>query len=155
MLFYLYGDCSSALVSRSSDEAGMLHPAGPAEEHPLYRFFLPYIALLPNYSATSPACRPTRMLNTTWQLDDLAGNGSYINYQVPIADAVGDLQRLRQGMGRDRKVWFAGEHTSPAEESGTATGAYLAGQAVAQTVLEMLGKKLDGEVGGEEDTARG
>lgn len=145
LLFYLYGDCSRVLVSQSvpiatslsSSDRPPLHPCAPASSHPLYDFFMPYISLLPNYSPRSPSCTPTRILNTTWQLDDLAGNGSYVNFQVPVADAAEDMRCLRQAMGDDRKLWFAGENTSPPEESGTATGAYLSGEAVARTILDM------------------
>lgn len=147
LLFYIYGDCSQALIALSCPSSPSnhpphhqtLHPGGPGTLHPLYPFFLPYIALLPHYSPDSPACVPSRILNTTWQLDDLAGNGSYVNFQVPIADAAGDVLCMRDGMGATRKVWFAGEHTSPFEECGTATGAFLAGEETGGRVLKMLG----------------
>lgn len=146
LLFYLYGDCSQALIALSSPSPSnhdpyhqTLHPSGPGTSHPLYPFFLPYIALLPHYSPTSTACVPSRILNTTWQLDDLAGNGSYVNFQVPVAEAAEDVRCMREGMGSTRKVWFAGEHTSPFEECGTATGAFLAGEEVGGRVLKILG----------------
>ncbi|KAI9805504.1 MAG: hypothetical protein M1825_000755 [Sarcosagium campestre] len=166
LLFYLYGDCAQHVVNLSvatatvataapaaapaapaapahaDGEGGStltLHPSGPGTTHPLYPFFAPYIAKLPNYKPDAPDCVPTRILNTTWQLDELAGNGSYINYQVPIEDAEADMRCLRDGVGAKRKVWFAGEHTSPPEESGTATGAYLAGEEVAGRILKIRG----------------
>ncbi|MCJ1464560.1 hypothetical protein MMC07_003173 [Pseudocyphellaria aurata] len=146
LLFYLYGDCSQSLVALSSPSPSnhqthhpILHPSSAGTSHPLYPFFLPYIALLPHYSPTSPACVPSRILNTTWQLDALAGNGSYVNFQVPVKDAAGDVRCMREGMGATRKVWLAGEHTSPFEECGTATGAFLAGEEVGERILKMLG----------------
>ena len=62
-----------------------------------------------------------------------------MNFQVPIADAAGDVRCMREGMGARRKIWLAGEHTSPFEECGTATGAYLAGEEVAKRILEING----------------
>lgn len=62
-----------------------------------------------------------------------------MNFQVPIADAAGDVRCMREAMGPRRKIWFAGEHTSPFEECGTATGAYLAGEEVGGRILEVNG----------------
>jgi hypothetical protein len=38
----------------------------------------------------------------------------------------------------ERGVWFAGEHTAPVTEMGTVTGAYLAGEAIARRLVDML-----------------
>jgi hypothetical protein len=62
-----------------------------------------------------------------------------MNFQVPIADAAGDVRCMREGMGATRKIWLAGEHTSPFEECGTATGAYLAGEEVGYRILKFWG----------------
>ncbi|KAI9674530.1 MAG: hypothetical protein M1817_001868 [Caeruleum heppii] len=139
LLFYLYGDCSHYLVKLAESAPTASSTDSDATKHPLYPFFARYIALLPHYSAVSPDCRPTAILNTAWLLDPLAGYGSYVNFQVGVEDAVADMECMREATGATRKVWFAGEHTSPFEECGTATGAYLAGEAVGKDILRIRG----------------
>ncbi len=56
-----------------------------------------------------------------------------------MQDASGDVRALREGMGVERGVWFAGEHTAPFEECGTATGAFLAGEGVGGRILRKWG----------------
>jgi len=74
------------------------------------------------------------------QKDELSGYGSYSNFQVGITDADGDVQSMRHGVP-ERRLWFAGEHTAPFDECGTAAGAYLSGEGVAHRILETYGIK--------------
>ena len=46
---------------------------------------------------------------------------------------------LRAGVGADRGVWFAGEHTAPFVAVGTTTGAYWSGERAAGQVCERYG----------------
>lgn len=57
-----------------------------------------------------------------------------------VKDAAGDVKAIREGVP-DRRLWFAGEHTSPFEELGTVAGAYLSGEGVALGILEGYGVK--------------
>ena len=56
-----------------------------------------------------------------------------------MTEAGRDVEVLRQGFPESR-LWFAGEHTAPFEEMGTATGAYLSGERAARQVVEVLGR---------------
>ena len=47
---------------------------------------------------------------------------------------------MRHGVP-ERRLWFAGEHTAPFDECGTAAGAYLSGEGVAHRILETYGIK--------------
>lgn len=78
-------------------------------------------------------------MNTAWQFDELAGNGSYCNFQVGIKEADKDVEAIRHGVP-ERRLWFAGEHTAPFEELGTAAGAYMSGEAVALRIIELNSK---------------
>lgn len=132
LLFYTYGDLSLHLTT-------LCNSLSPEGAHPhLVEFFKPYFSLFPNYDTANPACVPEASLATNWQNDELAGNGSYINIQVGAEDAEGDLAVLRHGCP-ERRLWLAGEHCSPREELGTATGAYLSGEAVAGRILREYG----------------
>ena len=55
-----------------------------------------------------------------------------------MEDADGDVEAMRHG-APERRLWFAGEHTAPFEELGTAAGAYLSGEGVAYRILEVHG----------------
>jgi hypothetical protein len=55
-----------------------------------------------------------------------------------MTDAVGDMEAMRHGVP-ERRLWFAGEHTAPFDECGTAAGAYLSGEGVANRILEVYG----------------
>jgi len=57
---------------------------------------------------------------------------------VGVEDADGDVEAMRNG-APERRLWFAGEHTAPFEELGTAAGAYLSGEGVAYRILEVYG----------------
>lgn len=78
-------------------------------------------------------------MSTEWQKDELSGYGSYCNFQVGIKEADEDVKAIRNGCP-DRRLWFAGEHTAPFEELGTAAGAYMSGEAVGKRILEMYKK---------------
>jgi hypothetical protein len=113
----------------------------------LDEFFKPYYALLLGYKEGAEECRPRRILATNWQNDDLAGNGSYMNFQVSEGNwqkggkgvkLEEDLRILRWGIP-ERGVWFAGEHTAPFVGLGTLTGAYWSGEAAAVRVLRVRG----------------
>ena len=76
---------------------------------------MPYISLLPNYSASNPDCEIKAILSTEWQKDELSGYGSYCNFQVGAKDASGDVEAMRRGVP-ERRLWFAGEHCAPFDE---------------------------------------
>ena len=114
----------------------------PAEHHALLNsFFYPYYSLLPNFDNQKPECKPKAILSTEWQKDELSGFGSYCNFQVGIKEADKDVKAMRDGVP-ERRLWFAGEHTSPFEELGTAAGAYLSGEGVAVRISGVYGKDV-------------
>jgi hypothetical protein len=99
-------------------------------------FFKPYYALLPGYKEGKEECRPRKILATNWQNDDLAGNGSHMNFQVSEGNLQKggegvrleeDLRILRWGIP-ERGVWFAGEHTAPFVGLRTLTGLIRVGK---------------------------
>ncbi|KAJ9157317.1 amine oxidase [Pleurostoma richardsiae] len=104
--------------------------------------FRPYYSKLPNYKADAPYCVPRAFLSTDWQADEYAGYGSYTDFPVGVEDGAGDLELLRQGMGIERGVWFAGEHTSPTSGLGTVTGAYWSGEQVATRITQLYREEL-------------
>lgn len=130
---YLFGDLSahvSSIVHSNPEEQ---------KQHSLLdAFFQPYYSLLPNYDASDPECTPKAYLGTAWRYDELAGNGSYCNLQVGIDHADNHIETIQKGMP-DRALWFAGEHASPFEELGTAAGAYISGERVAERILKKHG----------------
>ncbi|KAI9854724.1 MAG: hypothetical protein M1824_006606 [Vezdaea acicularis] len=136
ILFYTTGACSTYLVSTTA-------PLSPEERTAfLLSFFRPYIALLPHYSPHNPACKPTGVLATAWSADDLAGNGSYSNFPVGLEKGDELIERMREGMPQ-RRVWLAGEHTSPFVALGTVTGAWWAGEGVAERIGEAYGGNVE------------
>lgn len=135
LLFYTYGDCGSYIVSQIQKFAKHSRQYNAF----LDAFVRPFYSRLPGYSASKPECVPNAFLASEWQNDPWAGNGSYCNFQVGVQEADKDIEVLREGMGRDRGVWFAGEHTSPFNALGTTTGAYWTGERVAVQVCEALG----------------
>jgi hypothetical protein len=104
----------------------------------LEEFYRPYYSLLPHFSADNPVCKPKAILSSEVRKDELAGYGSYSNFQVGITNADGDVEAMRRGVP-ERRLWFAGEHTAPFDECGTAAGAYLSGESVAHRILETYG----------------
>lgn len=151
LLFTTYGPCATYLISQLLN----LSPTSPAYLTFLATFFQPYYSLLPNYSASNPNCIPTAALATNWQNDELAGWGTYMNFQVrEDADAAkgekknekeeeevrleDDIRALREGVPA-RGLWLAGEHTAPFVALGTLTGAYWSGEAAGMRVLAANG----------------
>jgi hypothetical protein len=128
LLFYIYGPCSAHIASLSSLPQ-------PSRDESLTAFLLPYICLLPNYSPNSPNCRPKAIFATAWAGDEMAGYGSYANFQVGLEEGDKHVERMREGMP-ERGIWIAGEHTAPFVALGTATGAYWSGEKVALRILE-------------------
>jgi hypothetical protein len=133
LLFYMYGEQSAYITN--------LVQGMSTSEHleTLSAFFHPYYSLLPHYVEGDPGCQPSAILSTEWNSDELAGFGSYCNFQVGMTDADGDVEALRHGCP-ERKMWFAGEHAAPFDELGTAAGAYLSGEGVAKNVALAFGR---------------
>ena len=105
--------------------------------------FQPYYSKLPNYDPTSPECKPLEFVSTDWQNDKFAGYGSFTNQPIGSGDCAEHFKVLREGMGEDRNIWFAGEHTSPPGGLGTVTGAYWSGEEAAKRVASRYGIILD------------
>lgn len=148
LLFYTYGPTSLHLASLISSSPS------PTHTHTLLsQFFHPYYSLLPHYTPSSPSCTPTHILATAWVKDELAGYGSYCNFQTPLEDGARDVEVMREGL-QDRGVWLAGEHTAPFVALGTVTGAWWAGEGVGRRIVGSyeLGKDdggIDGGIGGD------
>lgn len=96
--------------------------------------FRPYYSKLPNYSPVSPECKPLEFMSTDWQCDKFAGYGSFTSLPIGSGNCLQHFEALRMGMGEDRGIWFAGEHTSPPGGLGTVTGAYWSGEEVARRI---------------------
>lgn len=137
LLFYTYGPCATDIISRIS----ALDPSSPQYHDTLNTFLHPYYSRLPHYSPTSPNCQPTAFLATQWQNDPWAGNGSYSNFQVGLEEGDSDIEIMREGMGVERGVWIAGEHTAPFVALGTTAGEYWSGEAVAESVSKFFGRE--------------
>jgi len=101
--------------------------------------FRPYYSKLPNYDVASAECQPAGFMSTDWQNDRFAGHGSFTNQPVNAGDCAEHFEVLRHGMGEDRGIWFAGEHTSPPGGLGTVTGAYWSGEEAANRVAKRHG----------------
>ncbi|KAJ2898146.1 flavin containing amine oxidoreductase [Zalerion maritima] len=135
LLFYAFGDESKHITST------LLAPSTQDRKNAfVYDFFRPYFSRLPNYDASKPECRPTGFLHTDWLHDDLAGNGSYSNFQTGLDEGDKDIEAMREGVPA-RGLWLAGEHTAPFVASGTSTGAYWSGELVAKRIAEQYGKE--------------
>ncbi|KAF4582214.1 amine oxidase [Ophiocordyceps camponoti-floridani] len=133
LLFYIYGDQSRHVTAK------MASLQTDSQRHDfLSRYFQPYYSRLPGYEAGSPDCVASASLATTWVLDELAGFGSYTNFQVGLREADDDIQVMREGLP-ERGLWFAGEHTAPFVAVGTATGAFWSGESVAKRLAEAYG----------------
>lgn len=149
LLFYIYGAQSAHIVNTVKSLSAQ------ERDKFLYAFFSPYYTRLPNYDAGSPDCQPVCSYATTWLADDLAGNGSYSNFQVGLQEGDEDIKTMREGW-KDRGVWLAGEHTSPFVALGTATGAYWSGESVGRRLAERHGQEA-GATGssGDQEAAHG
>ncbi|KAK6598007.1 polyamine oxidase 4 [Botrytis cinerea] len=133
LLLYIYGEQSQLFAQTLS---GLRTPA--ERDAFLIPFFKPYYSLLPNYQEGHADCTPLSCVGTTWINDDLAGNGSYTNFQVGLREGDEDVKVLREGLP-ERRLWFAGEHTAPFIALGTTTGAYWSGEAVGRRMVEAYG----------------
>ena len=105
--------------------------------------FRPYYSKLPNYDPYSSECKPLEFLSTDWQDDKFAGFGSFANQPIGSGDCAQHFEALREGLGEDRGIWFAGEHTSPPGGLGTVTGAYWSGEEVAKRVARRYEITID------------
>ncbi|KAF1967871.1 FAD/NAD(P)-binding domain-containing protein [Bimuria novae-zelandiae CBS 107.79] len=142
LLFYTYGPTSLHLASLLKQYPPPVANPDDAARKLLTDFFHPYFSRLPNYSPSDPAHQPSRILATTWANDELAGYGSYCNFQVGLEAGDRDIETMRRGMP-GRGLWFAGEHTAPFVALGTVTGAYWAGEGVARRIVRAWG--VDGK----------
>ena len=133
LLFYIYGAQSEYLTAKVSE----LKSKKEKDEY-LLAFFRPYYSRLPQYSESDPRCQPTACLATSWMRDELAGNGSYCNFQVGLEEGDEDVKVMRHGLP-EQGLWFAGEHTAPFVALGTATGAYWSGESVGERIAEAYG----------------
>lgn len=139
LLFYIFGDQSRALAT------DLRRIPSSKERHSLLvNFFCPYFSRLPNYSDSDPNCIPISSFATEWLNDDLAGNGSYSNFPTGLEEGDKDIEVMREGLP-GRGIWFAGEHTAPFVASGTVTGAYWSGEAVARRIAKAYGSTFDAE----------
>ncbi|KAI9843317.1 MAG: hypothetical protein M1838_002688 [Thelocarpon superellum] len=148
LLFYTHGACSTHLTTLLSSTDPSTHTSL------LFDFFKPYITRLPYYSATSPTCIPIAVTATSWATDELAGNGSYSNFQTGLTDGDISIATMRDGLP-DRRLWLAGEHTAPIVALGTVTGAYWSGETVAERVAAVYGMGAKETRGEEEETSVG
>lgn len=134
LLFYIYGEESEFVT----EQIGKLKD-GQEREGFIYNFFKPYFSRLPHYDESSPDCKPSGCLWTDWLHDDLAGNGSYSNFQVGLEQGDQDIRTMREGVP-EGGLWLAGEHTAPFVALGTATGAYWSGESVGKRIAEAYGR---------------
>ncbi|KAF2965690.1 hypothetical protein GQX73_g7886 [Xylaria multiplex] len=141
LLFYTYGDQSKYLTS----EVAKLSSKEKKDAF-LYEWFRPYYSRLPHYNENSPDCQPVSCYATEWLKDELAGNGSYSNFQVGLEEGDKDIKTMREGVP-DRGLWLAGEHTSPFVALGTVTGAYWSGESVGKRIAQAYGRTVDINVG--------
>jgi hypothetical protein len=144
LLFYTYGPTSLHIATLLKDHAPPIVDPDEATQKLLTDFFHPYFSRLPNYSPTDPSHQPSRILATTWANDELAGYGSYCNFQVGLKAGDRDIETMRNGVP-GRGLWFAGEHTAPFVALGTVTGAYWAGEGVARRIVRAWGMDGKGE----------
>ncbi|KAF1836300.1 amine oxidase [Decorospora gaudefroyi] len=132
LLFYTFGPTSLHIASLLSYSPPDTHTAL------LSTFFEPYFSRLPGYDAKHPECKPKAVLATAWANDELAGWGSYTNFQTGLQAGDQDVEVLRQGIP-ERGVWVAGEHCAPFVALGTVTGAWWSGEGVGRRVVSAWG----------------
>ncbi|KAI0143867.1 flavin-containing amine oxidoreductase [Hypoxylon sp. NC0597] len=130
LLYYFYGDQSKFITG----ELAKLSSKEKQDKF-LIEWFKPYYSRLPHYDENSPDCQPTGCYATEWLNDELAGNGSYSNFQVGLEEGDVDIEVMREGLP-SRGLWLAGEHTAPFVALGTATGAYWSGEAVGKRIAK-------------------
>lgn len=152
LLFYTYGPTSLHLASLLKQYTPPVVDPDETARRILVDFFHPYFSRLPNYSPADPSHQPSHILATTWANDELAGHGSYCNFQIGLEAGDRDIETMRRGVP-GRGLWFAGEHTAPFVALGTVTGAYWAGEGVARRIVrawdvERKGKEGNGHANG-------
>jgi hypothetical protein len=132
LLFYTFGPTSLHI--------GRLLASTPPSKHDalLISFLAPYFSKLPHFSPSNPDCVPQAVLATAWANDELAGYGSYCNFQTGLEQGDKDVEAMREGLP-ERGVWIAGEHCAPFIALGTVTGAYWSGEGVAKRMLKAHG----------------
>lgn len=130
LLFYTYGEQSQWFTSELAKRPGKRDKVSFIIE-----YFKPYYSRLPNYTADAVMCQPVDCVATEWLNDELAGNGSYGNFQIGLENGDEHIKTMREGLP-GQSLWFAGEHTAPYVALGTSTGAYLSGEAVGERILE-------------------
>ncbi|UKZ91126.1 uncharacterized protein TrAFT101_006122 [Trichoderma asperellum] len=130
LLFYIYGEQSEYLTAKVAEIDGQ-----EKKDAFLLEFFKPYYSRLPQYSEGSADCQPVCCLATDWVRDELAGYGSYSNFQVGLSNGDEDIKTMRRGLP-EHGLWLAGEHTAPFVALGTATGAYWSGESVGKRIVE-------------------
>lgn len=130
LLFYIYGD-QSRYVAETLAGLNNDHDKGAF----LVAMFKPYYSRLPNYIEQHESCKPVELFATEWLNDDLAGNGSYGNFQVGLDDGDKAIETMRAGLPQEG-LWLAGEHTAPFVALGTATGAYWSGELVGEHIAQ-------------------
>jgi hypothetical protein len=138
IMFYVYGACGAhvtRLVQGLTQGSKRYYEA-------LETFFRPYYSHLPNFDASSSDCVPNGFLMSEWQNDKFAGNGSFPDYQIGLEDGAHDIEVMRQGMGLERGIWFAGDHTAPVAGLGTVAGAYSSGERVAGDIGRLYGMSV-------------
>ncbi|KZM22355.1 uncharacterized protein EKO05_0007747 [Ascochyta rabiei] len=133
LLFYTYGPTSQHVADLVT-----AHPDAAEQKKALSAFFKPYYSRLPSFDSENPDHTPSAVLATAWANDELAGYGSYANFQVGLERGDKDVEVMRQGVP-ERGVWLAGEHTAPFVALGTVTGAWWAGDGVAKRIVQAWG----------------
>ncbi|EFX03271.1 flavin containing amine oxidoreductase [Grosmannia clavigera kw1407] len=145
LLFYTFGAQSRHITDTLEAlraNADKTDTTDTAQNNFLINYFRPYFSRLPHYDAVEPACQPVACLATSWLHDDLAGNGSYSNFQVGLEAGDEDVRTMREGLP-DRGLWLAGEHTAPFVALGTATGAHWSGESVGRRIAESYGRQRE------------
>ncbi|KAK4121300.1 FAD/NAD(P)-binding domain-containing protein [Parathielavia appendiculata] len=136
LLFYTYGEQSHYLTSQLRSL-----PSQKDKDAFLFEYFRPYYSRLPSYDASDINCQPTACFATDWSGDELAGNGSYCNFQAGLLEGDKDIVAMRHGVPAEG-IWLAGEHTAPFVALGTVTGAYWSGEHVAKRIVTgVLGRE--------------
>lgn len=143
LLFYTYGPCATYIVTKLASLA-------PEEHHSFLDAVVhPFYSRLSGYT---PDCKPLAIVATQWQNDPYAGNGAYSNFQVGLEHGDRDIEVMREGVGAERGVWFAGEHTAPFAALGTTTGAFWSGERAAGQICELYGLEKCGMGAGRDDS---
>jgi hypothetical protein len=146
VMFYVFGEWGAHITKLVR---------GMAQDSPEYyktlkTCFEPYYSCLPNFDVSSPDCTPRAFLSSDWQNDKFAGYGSYCNYQVGLTDGARDIEVMREGMGVERGIWFAGEHTALQPARLDSVGPSFVG--TRNTRVNFSFRKQKPEVGSEPDS---